>query len=214
MPYRMIPFVDGQFYHIYNRGVEKRRTFDTRKDYSRFLKIMKYYQIEGPKPKFSKYSSQSLTLDPTKKVVEVVAYCLMPNHFHLLIKQTKEGGITEFMRKVIDSYTKYYNTKYSRVGPLFQGQFKAVFVESDEQLLHLSRYIHLNPTTSLLVKKIDEWEWSSLKEYIENNGFCAKEDILNFFKSPQQYQQFIQDQADFLQSIELIHPQLIDNDIA
>lgn len=214
MPSRIFPFVNGQFYHIYNRGSEKRPIFESSRDYQRFLKSMRYYQLEGPKPKFSHFSPTSpIQPDPTKKIVEINAFCLMPNHFHLLLKQTKEGGITEFVSKLSNSCTKFYNTKYKRVGPLLQGEFKAVLVESDEQLVHISRYIHLNPLTSFLVKHLDQYQWSSYKEYINNTaGLCAKDEVLGYFKNPQDYQQFILDQASYAIELEFIKHQLIDID--
>lgn len=212
MPYRIIPFVNGQYYHIYNRGSEKRSIFESRRDYQRFLKTLKYYQTEGPKSKFSHFPSLIVPeLDYSKKMIEIIAYCLMPNHFHLLIKQIREKGITEFMSKFINSYTKYYNTKYNRVGALLQGMFKAVLVESDEQLIHVSRYIHLNPISSFLVKNLNQYKWSSFLEYAtEVEGICSKKEILTNFKNPQEYQQFVLDQIAYAQELELIKHQLID----
>lgn len=213
MPSRIFPFVNGQFYHIYNRGVEKRSIFEKQWDYSRLIKTIRYYQLLGPKPKLSKFLTGSIFKpDTNKKIVEIICYCLMPNHFHFLIKQLKDGGITEFISKLSNSYTKYYNVKYNRVGPLLQGEFKAVLIESDEQLIHVSRYIHLNPIASFLVKDLNDYRWSSYKEYIEDdkNGICSKEEILSFFKSPKDYEKFVLDQVAYAQELELIKHQLLD----
>lgn len=212
MPSRIIPFINGQIYHIYNRGTEKRPIFKTKRDQQRFLKTLQYYQFAGPKPRFSFFSPSSLNQpSPDKKIVEVIAYCLMPNHFHFLLKQVRDGGITEFTSKLSNSYTKYYNTKYSRVGPLLQGEFKAIHVEEDSQLIHLSRYIHLNPVASFLVKNLDEYPWSSYEEYITNKGgFCKRQLVLDLFKSPQMYKQFILDQVSYAQELEKIKHTLID----
>ena len=211
MPSRIFPFVNDYFYHIYNRGSEKRPIFHTRRDYQRFMKTLYYYQHLGPKPKFSHFSQfQTYKLDSSKKIVNITAYCLMPNHFHLLIKQVADGGITEFISKVSNSYTKYYNTKHNRIGPLFQGEFKAVMVEKDEQLLHLSRYIHLNPLVSLLVKNLDDYEWSSYKEYLGGSGISCKQEILSFFKDSRAYKQFILDQADYRMRLEQIKHQVLE----
>lgn len=212
MPYRIIPFVNGQIYHVYNRGSEKRIIFEDRRDYQRFLKTLVYYQLEGPKPKLSHFFQyQTFKPDQANKIVEILAYCLMPNHFHLLLKQLKDGGISEMVSKISLSYTKYYNTKYNRVGPLLQGQFKAVLMESDEQLIHVSRYIHLNPLASFLVKDLSQFEWSSYQEYIKNStGICAKKDVLGFFKSSEDYQQFTLDQADYSKQLELLKHKLIE----
>lgn len=214
MPSRVIPFVNDEIYHIYNRGSEKRPIFDTRSDRKRFIKALRYYQLAGPKPKLSIFSQFSINKpDPSKKILEIITYCLMPNHFHLMLKQIKEGGITEFMGKVSNSYTKYYNTRHNRVGPLLQGEFKAVLVESDEQLIHLSRYIHLNPYTAYLCKNLGDYEWSSYGEYAEMfEGICSKEVVLSLFKSPAEYKQFILDQADYARELEIVKHQLIDGE--
>jgi len=211
MPSRIFPFTNGYFYHIYNRGSEKRLIFGSRRDYQRFIKTINYYQYLGPKPKLSHFSQfQTFKIDPTKKIVDIVCFCLMPNHFHLMLKQLVDGGITEFVSKVSNSYTKYYNTKYNRVGPLLQGEFKSVVVEKDEQLTHLSRYIHLNPLVSLITKDLDNYEWSSYKEYLGQDGFCSKQEILGFFKNPQAYKQFVLDQADYGIKLEQIKHQVLE----
>lgn len=214
MPYRIIPFVSGQVYHIYNRGTEKRTIFEDRRDYQRFLKTLTYYQLEGPKPKLSHFFKyQSFRPNQAQKLVEILSYGLMPNHFHLLVKQLKDGGITNMVTHLSLSYTKYYNTRYTRIGPLFQGQFKAVLIESDEQLIHVSRYIHLNPLVSFLVKNIEQFEWSSYREFVMGEpGLCSTEEILSLFKSSKDYGSFIKDHAGYAQELELIKHQLIDED--
>lgn len=216
MPARFTPFVNDQFYHIYNRGAEKKTIFQNKRDYSRFLKTFVYYHFEGPKPKFSNFYKYKLFKpNPQKKIVDIICYCLMPNHFHFLVRQLKEGGISEFVAKLTNSYTKYYNTKYDRVGALLQGQFKAVLVESDEQLLHLSRYIHLNPISSFLVKKLADYQFSSYPEYINStkDSICSKEVIMSFFKFPAGYRKFVSDQISYAQNLELIKHKLIDEDL-
>ncbi len=214
MPIRITPLVDGQFYHVYNRGVEKRRIFEDKRCYKRFLQTIIYYQHKGPKPKFShSFDNKLFKIDPSKKIVDIITYCLMPNHFHFLVKQLTEGGISEFISKLTNSYTKFYNLKYRRVGHLFQGQFKAVLIESEEQLIHVSRYIHLNPIASFLVSDLNQYEWSSYKEYVNNTkGICNKEEILHFFKDHTSYQKFCLDQISYAQDLERIKHQLIEDD--
>lgn len=132
----------------------------------------------------------------------------MPNHFHLLLKQVAAGGISQFMRKVADGYTRYFNTKHLRIGPIFQGAFKAVHVSSDEQLLHVSRYIHLNPLVSAVVKENNflNYPWSSLINYIDtpSSSFINPEPILQSFKSPKKYLEFVMDQAEYGKRLEEI----------
>lgn len=186
--------------------------FGSIRDYRRFLKTMLYYQLEGPKPRFSLFAPTSTILNLNKKIIDIICYCLMPNHFHLLLRQKQEGGTTEFISKLANSYTKYFNIRNKRIGPLFQGEFKAVHIESNEQILHLSRYIHLNPLVSYITKDLDTYQWSSYPEFINqtNNNLCSKEIILEQFKSPQDYRKFVLDQEDYGKQLEAIKHQLID----
>lgn len=181
-------------------------------DYRQFLKTALYYQIEGPKPRFSFFKIQPVTLDNRENLVDIICYCLMPNHFHFLLRQKRDGGITEFMGKLSNSYTKYFNIKNKRIGPLLQGEFQAVHVESNEQLIHLSRYIHLNPLIEYATTDLQTYRWSSYLEYIEivENNICSKEIILEQFKSKNDYRQFILDQIGYAKELNLIKHQLLD----
>src|SRR3989304_848672 len=155
MARRTTPLVTNEIYHIFNRGVEKREIFLDRLDYQRFINVTWYYTV----PEVSKYSLSSSTSGNTprgwktggvRKKVEIICYCLMPNHYHFLLRQEETSGVSSFISLIQNSYTRYFNTKYKRIGPLFQGPFKAVRVETEEQLLHLSRYHNLNPFFALL----------------------------------------------------------------
>lgn len=218
MPYRFTPLVDGEHYHIYNRGVARQPIFSSKKDYERFLLCLSYYRLNNLPCKLSRLLQipkeerdpilQSLQ-KANDQIIEVVAFCLMPNHFHFLIKQIKENGISTLIRHIINSYTRYINKKNERVGPLFQGPFKAVHITSDEQLLHLSRYIHLNPLISLVIR--DEnfiaYPWSSLQNYLYNRQqytFINPKIILENFKSPTDYLKFIMDNADYAKELKQI----------
>jgi len=183
-------------------------------DFQRFLKTLLYYQILGPKPRFSLFAPTTNSLDKTKKIIEVICYCLMPNHFHFLLRQLVDGGITEFISKLSNSYTKYFNIKHKRIGPLLQGEFKSVLVESNEQLLHLSRYIHLNPSVSGLVDNLEEYSRSSYPEYIGTAAkvICSKKIILDQFKSTKGYQKFVMDQESYGRELEIIKHTLLDSD--
>lgn len=213
MPYRIIPFVNGEFYHIYNRGLDKQITFLNSRDYSFFIQSLFYYRISSPKPKFSLYrQSKMFNIDKNNKIVDIICYCLMPNHFHLLVKQLQDGGISEFMRKFIHSYTKYRNVKYKRQGAVFNGVFRAKRIVSDEQFIHVSRYIHLNPYVSQLTKDLTLYPWSSYNSYIDiiGNRNLAKEDIFSFFNSPKEYQKFVLDQKDYGTTLEILKHLTID----
>lgn len=145
--------------------------------------------------------------------VEIIAYCLMPNHWHLLLKQLRDGGVTDFVQQLSLSYSHFFNTKQERKGPLFQGRFKAYRIETEQQLIHTCRYIHLNPFSSYVVKSYDlllEYPFSSLGEYIgrNDNNYCQKEDILGLFKSRDDYLRFVLDNADYQRSLDIIKHQL------
>lgn len=214
MPYRTTPFVNGHFYHIYNRGSEKKAIFFNSRDRSRFMQTLQYYMFAGPKPKFSLFRKTKIYRTKLNNpIVNIVAYCLMPNHFHLLLQQVAANGITEFIGKVSNSYTKYLNTHHKRVGHLFQAEFKAVLIENDEYLLHVSRYIHLNPLVNLLAKDLSDYSWSSYAEYCEGKeGFCFKKVILDMFPSKEEYAKFIDDQTDYAYALERIKHSLIDGE--
>ena len=202
--------VTGQVYHVFNRGVSKIPIFTVLREYKRAIGTIQYYMLKNTPIRYSKYlklvDERKIdiykNIDTREKTVELISYVLMPNHFHFLLKQVSEEGIKSFVRNFQISYTRYFNTKNERVGPLLQGQFKAVLIEADEQLKHVSRYIHLNPYTSYLVKDLEELKgylWSSLPEYlgVVVNGFCNKTLVLPQIKDTNKYWQFIANQADY-----------------
>lgn len=214
MPGRTIPLVNNQYYHIFNRGSDKRDIFLQTRDYKRFQQTFYYYQFTGPKLRFSKFAKSDLKIfkpDQANKLVEIICYCLMPNHFHFLIKQLKNNGIPTFISNLCNSYTKYFNTKYPRVGPLLQGKYQSVLIETDEQLIHTSRYIHLNPVVSKITTDLNSYLWSSYPEYVtEQEKLCAIKEILSFFPSPKKYQEFVAAQIDYGTTLEIIKHRAID----
>lgn len=214
MPGRSAQFANGEFYHLFNRGSDKRDIFLQPRDYERFRKTFYYYQFIGPKIRFSKFTKSELnTFKPSqeKKLVDIVCFCLMPNHFHFLVRQVMDKGASIFMSQLSNSYTKYFNTKYPRVGSLFQGTFKAVHVNTDEQLLHLSRYIHLNPIVSGLAKDLSTFKWSSFSEYASGKEIlCSISTVLNFFPSSIKYKEFLEDQINYGTTLETLKHQTID----
>lgn len=199
MAYRKIILANNEVYHIINRGVEEREVFLDKRDYSRFIDSFIYYQKADPPTRFSfRKRLKKEQLSNLDNLVEIVCYCLMPNHFHFLLKQVKDGGISLFISRLVNSYTRYFNTRHHRVGHLFQGPFKAVRIENDEQLIHVSRYIHLNPVTGFLVKNPQEYIFSSYSEYCkEEKGICQKGLVLEQFTSLADYEKFVLDQKDY-----------------
>lgn len=208
---RKIVFTNGEIYHVFNRGVDKREIFLSAWDYRRALKTIEYYKHSETPLRLSEFltlsdkrQKESLTRNSAVQV-EIVSYCLMPNHFHFSIKQLLDYGISNFMSNFANSYSKYFNTKNQRSGHLFQGRFKARHVEDDIQLKHLSRYIHLNPVASSVVSigKLKDYRWSSYSEYlgITDQVISKPEEVLQLFHSVWDYEAFVLNQADYLESI-------------
>lgn len=216
MPGRMVPIVNNEIYHIFNRGSDKRSIFLQPKDYRRFIKTFYYYRFEGPKPKLSSLNKNNFDYfkpDPASRLVEIFCYCLMPNHFHFMVRQLKTSGISIFMSQLANSYTKYFNTKRKRVGPLLQGAFKTTRVETDQQLIHLSRYIHINPVVAGLIDRPENYPWSSYTEYRDGiSGFCSTDLILSFFPSRKEYCKFTEEQISYGKTLEIIKHQVIDDE--
>ncbi len=226
MPGRQVPLITGQIYHVFNRGIDRRTTFTNKREYRRALAVINYYQFSFPPVRFSRFLALSISdrdailrkiKANNKKMIEIYALCLMPNHFHLLIRQKIDKGISLFMSQLLNSYTRYFNTAHKRVGSLFLDQFKAVRIETDEQLVHVSRYIHLNPYTSYVVEDIESifsYPWSSLSEYLNERieGLCQQREILTFFGGKRNaYRKFLLDQAEYQRELGMIKHLMMDD---
>lgn len=204
MSYSQTVFANQQIYYIFNRGVDKRTIYLDKRDYRRFIESINYYRIKNPPARFSFKKRQTSAKKITANIplVEILSFCLMPKRFHILARQIEDKGITNFISRLCNSYARYFNTRYKRAGPLFQGSFKAIRVEDDEQLLHLSRHIHLNPLTGYLVKNLRAYQFSSYPEYLNlAAGFCQKEAVLDYFESSKHYETFVLNQADYAKSL-------------
>lgn len=216
MPGRGVPLVNDEIYHVVNRGIASQPIFFNKKDYERKIATISYYQHASPPLRYSFFirlpkDRRLEIIEKFKKkgdiLVEIIAYCLMPNHLHLLLKQKSNNGISSFMSNISNSYTRYLNVKNKRFGPIYQGKFKAVRIETDEQLLHVQRYIHLNPYSSHVVRDIEELEkypYFSLSEYLDKSylDLCNKELVLGFFKNKKAYKKFIYNQADYQRKLD------------
>lgn len=214
--YRKYKLATGEIYHIFNKSIAGFKIFNSRYNSTRMIEIMRYYQRENLSEKFSRFAEYKKIekeqnyfynfLQNKEKKVEIIAYCLMPTHLHLILKQLKENGISVFMNTTLNSYSKYFNTKLKRKGPLWESRFKNVLVKTDEQLTHLTRYIHLNPVTAYLVGKPQNWEFSSYREYLgkvsKEDIVCRYEDLLSI--QPDSYKEFVNDQIDYQRSLAVI----------
>ena len=172
---RKFSFTPGEFYHIYNRGVDKRIVFDSDRDKERFQALL--YLANGSKNfELSEIErSDVLTIDRGSELCAIGAYCLMDNHFHILVKEIVEGGISKFMQKLSTAYTMYYNACHERTGSLFGGRFKAVHVRSNNHLRYLRQYIHLNPVSIVEPKWRERGikDLGSVKKYVASYQFSS-----------------------------------------
>lgn len=172
MSIRKVNFVSGEYYHIYNRGNSKQKIFHDKQDYLRFISLL---YISNMSDNFNFYNlSRSNNFDifqieRTDILVNIGAYCLMPNHFHILITENIKGGISKFMQKLSTSYSMYYNKKYERTGGLFEGKFKSQYIDTDRYLKYMFSYIHLNPV------KLIQKDW-------KENGMINKLEALKFLE--------------------------------
>lgn len=197
-----------QFYHLYNRGVDKRIIFLDNFDRQRFVDALRLARLLGSPPlswlkrqiKLGNISPEDLEKLEEKygpPLLDIISYSLMPNHFHLQVKEVMEGGVTTFFRKLGTSYVMYFNIKHKRTGRLFESQYKFVLIETDEQLIHLSRYIHINPVKSskidISLKSLKTYHWTSLPDHLRTRKqpFCNPLEVMNFFKSPNDYWEFL-----------------------
>src|SRR3989344_2453420 len=209
-------FIPGEIYHVYNRGVEKRNIFVNDRDRERFLFGLKLFNT--PKAvnisDFSEVEPREWILED--ELIEILVFVLMPNHFHLLIREKQERGIISFMQKLGTGYTMYFNKKYERVGPLFQGKFKAVLVKDDSHFRYLPHYIHFNPLDMFepqwrenRIKNVEQclsflksYKWGSYQEYIGERAldFVKTDFIFSVFDGSQGY---IRDVRDWFENLEL-----------
>lgn len=218
MPYRRTLIVTGEIYHVFNRSIAHQQIFSNQKEFHRILELIPFYSYHRPPLRFSHFNrlpqEQRVTFTNTlkknqKKQIQILAFCIMPNHLHFLLKEVENHGIATFMRNIQNSYAKYFNTKNKRTGALFQSMFKAVRIETDEQLLHVARYIHLNPLTSYIIHQtnnLSNYLWSSYSDYISSrqSDTVSTAQILGFFSSVEKFKDFTINQAEYQRKLEQI----------
>jgi len=197
MSTRRSVFASGEYYHIFNRGVDKRIIFTDTYDTDRFFQSLVEFNVVDPIGSLYENSFRQLggpTPKPEERLINIIAYCLNPNHYHLILEQAAEGGMSEYMKRLSGGYTNYFNNRNERSGALFQGRFKSVHIDSNEYLLHVSAYVNLNDhvhqlggPTPKLVESRSSWE-----EYTDEGvkGICEKEIVLGQFGNTNEYKEF------------------------
>ena len=190
----------GSIYHVVTRSISGYKVFNSDDDFKRIVQAFRYYQDKEDKVSLSEFLNRGkLFLDGGRSCnlenlrVHIIAFCVMPTHLHLILKQIEDRGISEFMGKVLNSYSRYFNLKHNRKGPLWEARFKTIPVVTDEQLIHLTRYVHLNPVTAYIAERPEDWRASSYNEFIDD---VKGEDNLNFngiTMEPRQYKSFVEE---------------------
>lgn len=208
---RIQEIAPGEVYHVYSRGVERRTIFLDDADRVRFLDLLRHSLPAKPRPSLTtvrRMRRSGLTpwespAAPPGQLVAVFSYCPMPNHLHLLAREQTAGGLSKYLQRVLIGYARYFNSRHQHVGPLFAGRFHAVHITTDEQLLHTSRYIHLNPYVAGLVKDPLAYPWGSGPEYFDSprpRTICDTT-LIHGMLTPAEHQKFILDHADYARSL-------------
>jgi len=222
---RSVVFAPGEFYHLYNRGTEKRRIFTNTYDYERFLALL--YLSNSTNPVHLQVQGRTLkevlanNNDRDSILVEIGAYCLMPNHFHLIVKECVDGGVSKFMQKLSNGYTGYFNARNERSGALFQGKFKAQHADSDRYLSYLVSYVHLNPIKLIephwkevgiknmpkAEEYLEQFRYSSFRDYIGHtrmeNVIISKDSLPKYCESVGEFRSAVREWLEYSHPIEV-----------
>lgn len=215
MPSRKVPLVTAEYYHVFNRSVFRNPIFSNEREAKAFVRALTYYTLIKPPRSLSlekRYKENSMNYN--ERLVSILAYCVMPNHFHIELKQEVDDGISTYLRRLCLSFVRYYNSLHKQKGSLFESVFKAVLIESENQLLQVSRYIHLNPTSAGLVDDPIKYPYSSFALYVhggEQKPFVFDEILRT--KSRSNYQSFVYDNLEYQRELQMIKNQLIDLEI-
>jgi REP element-mobilizing transposase RayT len=204
MSIRKVTFVPGEFYHVYNRGNSKQIIFHDKQDRDRFLALL--YAVNSKQNIiFRLVFNDMYKFDRGERLVSIGGYCLMSNHFHLLLVETEDGSISKFMQKLTTAYSMYYNEKYSRTGSLFEGKFKSEHIDGDRYLKYMFSYIHLNPVKIIdknwktdgiknkqkVLEFLKNYQYSSYRDYLGIDRFESailnKEDFPNYFPNKERF---------------------------
>ena len=205
----MKKFPEGKIYHVFNKSIANYPIFKDLNNSQRFIQVLDYYNnllVQSNLGNYLKtnknYSPELLTVKDDR-LIKFLAYCIMPDHYHLLIEILKEDCLSKYINDIENSYSRFFNIKFNRKGPLWQSNFKFILIKSNEQLLHISRYININPTTNYLVEKPEDWIFSSYKYYLNNNilkNYLTEISI----NDTDSYKNFCENNIDYQRKLKLI----------
>jgi putative transposase len=201
----------NKIFHAFNKSIANFGIFKDMDNCQRFIDTLDYYNNALRSQSFSsflienkKFYCSTLLYQRENSHIKFIAYCIMPDHYHLLIKTTQENTFPKYIADVENSFTRFFNIKFKRKGPLWQSAFKAVRIKNNEHLLHVSRYIHLNPTTNALVENPKEWKYSSYNEYINDERILKNYATEISINNPATYKKFVEDRKDYQRKLKMI----------
>jgi len=221
VPKRNLILATNEIYHVFNRSIAKENIFSSRINFRKAKEIVEFYRFPQ-KLRLSKFKTLTedlkndyrLSLQDQSPLIEIYAFSLMPNHYHFLVKQLRDNGLARFVSNFQNSFAKVFNIKNDRDGALFQNSFKAKRVETDEQFVHVSRYIHLNPVTAYLIKfnELKDYPLTSFPNYVYENKdlFVNTKFLLGMFKSAENYIKFVADQVGYQRELALVRDLIIE----
>lgn len=208
--------IRGEIYHVFNKSIANYGIYRDCNNSHRFIEVLDYYNNLAVTKSYSRFlrdnnykEPANLIIPKDKAIVKFLSYCIMPDHYHLLIKSLT-NFFFKFINDVENSFTRYFNLKFKRKGPLWQSDYKAVRIRTNEQLLHVSRYIHLNPVTNVLVLKPEQWQFSSYKQIIANHKILSRDLREISINTPWAYKKFVEDQIDYQKKLKIIRMLLFD----
>ncbi len=210
-------YKNGSFYHVFNKSIANYKIFANDENKQKFINTLCYYNSTKTKLSFSVFlRNQSnyqanILLPKIEGINKFLSYCIMPDHYHLLLKIISDNKLSKYIGDVENSFSRYFNKKNNRKGPLWQSRFKAVLIDSDEQMLHVSRYIHLNPTTSGLVSNPQDWSFSSYNEIISSNNVLKDYLVEISIRNPKKYQIFVENHKNYQRKLKLIRRLILEN---
>ncbi|MFH1093517.1 MAG: transposase [Candidatus Omnitrophota bacterium] len=212
-------FYNDKIYHVFSKSIFKFKIFRVNDEFERMKSLIWFYKREKPVVRYSHFLElknkdrfYKENVSDNNELVEIIAYCIMPTHIHIVLKQVIDKGISTFLSNVFNSYTRYFNFKIKRKGPLWESRFKGVSVDTDEQLLHLTRYVHLNPVTAKLINHPEDWKYSSYKEFIgvksTEKPICSFSGCMDI--NPSVYKKFVNSQIDYQRELADIKAKFLD----
>jgi len=213
---RVEKFVAEEIYHICNKSIANFGIFSDLDNAQRFITTLEHYNCTTRPERLSyairnhSIQKRNIIYPKVNALVKFLAFIIMPDHYHILVKVLKDRSFIKYINDVENSFTRYFNTRFKRKGPLWQSSFRSVHIKDDEQLLHITRYIHINCTTTYLVDLPEEWEFSSYRDYISNPAVLKEIMKELTIKDPLRYKKFCDDRIDYQRKLRKIKKLLLE----